>query len=137
MNVLVDTCVWSLALRRKQLSDDAIVLELRELISELRVLMIGPIRQELLSGVRSPAQFSNLRDRLQAFPDLELTVGDFERAAEFFNSCRAKGIQGSNTDFLICAVSDRLKIPILTTDGDFELFRQIIPVRLHRPRSEC
>lgn len=75
MKVLVDTCVWSLALRRhkQKATDDPHVLELQELIKELRVQMIGPIRQEILSGLRSPAQFKVLRDRLRTFPDLELT----------------------------------------------------------------
>jgi len=136
MKVLVDTSVWSLALRRNQVAEGPFVLELRELISELRVQMLGPIRQELLSGIRSFAQFSTLRDHLRAFPDLVLTADDFELAAEYFNTCRAKGIQGSNTDFLICAVGKRQEMPILTTDADFKLFRQQLPVSLHRPRSE-
>ena len=136
MKVLVDTCVWSLALRRNQAVEDPFVLELRELITELRVQMLGPVRQELLSGIRSHSQFAGLRDRLRAFPDLDLAAGDFERAAEFFNTCRAKGVQGSNTDFLLCAVADRHKMPILTTDADFALFQRHIPVKLHRPRQE-
>lgn len=46
MKVLVDTCVWSLALRRRKqkTTDEPHVLELQELIKELRVQMIGPIR---------------------------------------------------------------------------------------------
>ncbi len=135
MKVLVDTCVWSLALRRSQVVDDPKVLELRELITELRVQMLGPIRQELLSGIRSQAQFETLRERLRAFPDLELTCGDYERAAIFFNTCRANGVQGANTDFLICAVAHRLNFPIFTTDGDFRLFQQHIPVNLYTPRA--
>jgi predicted nucleic acid-binding protein len=136
MKVLVDTSVWSLALRRNRAVESPYVLELRELISELRVQMIGPVRQELLSGVRSREQFETLRDHLRAFPDLVLTGGDYERAAEFFNACRQKDVQGSNTDFLICAVAEQHAIPILTTDADFELFREHIPVSLHVPRQK-
>jgi hypothetical protein len=134
MNVLVDTSVWSLALRRNRVVEDSFVLELRELITELRVQMIGPIRQELLSGLRSPEQFNALRDHLRAFPDLELVSADFEHAAECFNSCRHKGVQGSNTDFLICAVAQRYNLSILTTDGDFLLYQEHLPIRLHQPR---
>jgi predicted nucleic acid-binding protein len=136
MKVLVDTCVWSLALRRNQPVEDPFVLELSELITELRVQMLGPVRQELLSGIRSRAQFTTLQNRLRAFPDLELKTADYERAAGFFNTCRAQGVQGSNTDFLLCAVANRLEIPILTTDADFKLFQQHIQVDLHRPRHE-
>lgn len=135
MKVLVDTSVWSLALRRNMPSNGAETQELIELIRELRVQMIGPVRQEILSGIRTSAQFSTLRDHLRAFPDLELSSGYYGDAAEFYNLCRSKGVQGSNTDFLICAVAARLKMPIFTTDADFILFQQHLPIMLHRPRS--
>ena len=96
--------------------------------------MIGPVRQELLSGVKDHAQFKKLRDHLRAFPDLELTNRDYETAAEFFNLCRGKGIQGSNTDFLICAIAERHNIPIFTTDGDFRLFQPHLPITVYHPR---
>lgn len=135
MKVLVDTSVWSLALRRDIPSDGPEVSELIELIRESRVQMIGPVRQELLSGIKSHAQFQKLRNHLRPFPDLELTCHDYEQAAEFFNLCRGRGVQGSNTDFLICAVAARHKIPIFTTDGDFTLFQTHLPIMLHPPRS--
>ena len=135
MKVLVDTSVWSLALRRSQTVDGPVVAELIELIREVRSQLIGPVRQELLSGVKSRTQFLKLRDHLRAFPDLEVTTRDYESAAEFFNLCRGKGIQGSNTDFLICAIAARHKIPIFTTDGDFTLFQPHLPITLHHPRT--
>lgn len=135
MKILVDTSVWSLALRRNLPDDGPEVSELIELIREVRVQMIGPVRQELLSGVKNHSQFQELRNHLRAFPDLELTTRDYETAAEFFNLCRGKGIQGSNTDFLICAIAARHNIPILTTDGDFTLFQPHLPITLHSPRA--
>jgi len=135
MKVLVDTSVWSLALRRDLPSDGPEVSELIELIKEARVQMIGPVRQELLSGIKSQAQFQKLRKHLRSFPDLELTMRDYEYAAEFFNLCRSKGVQGSNTDFLICAIAARHKTPIFTTDRDFTLFQLHLPITLHYPRS--
>ncbi|MEQ8752608.1 MAG: PIN domain-containing protein [Coleofasciculus sp. G1-WW12-02] len=106
MNVIVDTSVWSLALRRNTPDDrTSIVNVLRELIADGRVVLLGAIRQEVLSGIRYTEQFVKLRDYLRAFPDLEITTKDYELAAEFFNTCRRHGIQGSNTDFLICAVA--------------------------------
>ncbi len=135
MKVLVDTSVWSLALRRNLPTDGPEVSELIELIKEVRVQMIGPVRQELLSGIKSQAQFRKLRNHLRAFPDLELTARDYESASEFFNLCRGMEIQGSNTDFLICAISARHKIPIFTTDGDFALFEHHLPITLHHPRT--
>ena len=136
MKVLVDASVWSLALRRKHPPQgEPAVAELRDLILEARAVMIGPIRQEILSGIRIAAHFERLRDKLRAFPDWGVESGDYERAAEFFNLCRSKGIQGSNTDFLACAVAHRGKFSILTTDQDFEGYALQLPIQLHSPRS--
>jgi predicted nucleic acid-binding protein len=131
VKVLVDTSVWSLALRRATPSPNAAVGELRSLIEEGRVAMIGVIRQELLSGVRTQTAFERLRDHLRAFADEQLETADFERAAEHFNACRSRGVQGSNTDYLICAVAERRSLPILTTDADFTRFAEVLPIALH------
>ena len=132
MKVLVDTSVWSLALRRSKQSIAAQAQELRQLIQDHRVQMIGPIRQEILSGIRNDSQFNKLRKHLESFPDLPILTNDYVRAAKFFNLCRSKGIQGSNTDFLICAVAVRNKLSIFTTDKDFELFSKHIKITLHK-----
>jgi predicted nucleic acid-binding protein len=131
VKVLVDTSVWSLALRRATPSPNAAVGELRSLIEEGRVAMIGVIRQELLSGVQTQGAFERLRDHLRACADEQLETADFERAAEHFNACRSRGVQGSNTDYLICAVAERRSMPILTTDADFTRFAEVLPIALH------
>lgn len=97
--------------------------------------MLGSIRQELLSGVRDAKQFERLCEHLRPFPDVAITTEDHENAARHFNSCRAKGVQGSNTDFLICAVSVGHRTPILTTDKDFQHYARVLPVQLHAPRA--
>lgn len=135
MNVLVDTSVWSLALRRATVQHSPVVTELRELIREGRVEIVGAIRQELLSGVREPSQFESLRAHLRAFPDLVLGASDFELAAECCNRCRAAGVQGSHTDFLLCAVAMSRGLAILTTDGDFTAFARVLGLHLHAPRG--
>jgi predicted nucleic acid-binding protein len=131
MKVIVDTSVWSLALRRNAPEDNQYVNELKELVKESRVQLIGPVRQELLNGIRHEKHFNSLKDHLRAFKDLELATEDYELASEYFNKARQNGIQGSNTDFLICAISTRNKMPILTTDKDFENFQSVLPVTLH------
>jgi predicted nucleic acid-binding protein len=134
MNVLVDTSVWSLALRRRAPRETGVERELSELIEEGRVLMPGAIRQELLSGVRTIAQSKKLRDSLRSFPDEPLSQEDYEDAASCFNRCRVKGIQGSNTDFLLCAVALRRGVPIFTADDDFQGFAKHLLLELHQPR---
>jgi predicted nucleic acid-binding protein len=135
MNVLIDASIWSLAFRRATPQDDPNVLELRRLIDELRVVMLGPIRQETLSGISEPSRFDALRHRLRAFPDRVIGDQVYERAAEFFNMCRRNGVQGSNTDFLICAVAVEYDLAIFTTDLDFQQYRTYIPIALHLARE--
>ncbi len=92
--------------------------------------MLGPIRQEILSGIKDNKQFVQLKDILSAFDDFPITTKDYERAAEFFNLCRSKGVQGSNTDYLICAVSSNNRFPIFTSDKDFEIYSKHLPITL-------
>jgi len=132
MKVLIDTSVWSFVLRRRRRLENApMASELASLVEDGRVAMIGPIRQELLSGVKERAQFDRLRQHLGAFPDTEITTEDYEDAALFYNRCRARGIQGSNTDFLICAIATHNEFSIFTTDEDFTHFAKVLPIALH------
>lgn len=131
MRVLVDTSVWSLALRRATHALNPDADELKRLITSHLTEIIGPIRQELLSGVRNQVQLDLLESRLACFPDLPLHAEDYVTAAKMFNLCRAKGIQGSNTDFLICAVAVRHDFAIFTTDGDFRLFAKCLPIVIY------
>ena len=129
MRVLVDTCVWSKVLRRKTPDSDLTAL-LEDLIADGRITIIGPIRQELLSGVPDPSQFRKLQKALAAFDDIPLTTPHFVKAAEFSNRCRRKGLQGSTTDFLICAVAVIERLQILTTDADFLRYAKHLPIQL-------
>jgi predicted nucleic acid-binding protein len=130
VNVIVDTSVWSYALRRRRSQEHPSVGVLQQLVVDGQVRILGCIRQEILSGIRSPEQFRLLRDQLRAFPDEVLESKDYERAAEFFNTCRQKGIQGSNTDLLICAVAANRDYSILTADQDFREFQRVLGFKL-------
>jgi predicted nucleic acid-binding protein len=130
VNVLVDTSIWSLALRRAAGSEPRARQQLAELIAGHRAQIIGPIRQELLSGIRDERQFDDLSVHLSAFPDLPIIADDYVMAAKFFNLCRKHGIQGSNTDFLICAVAIRDRLSIFTADDDFRHFARVLPITL-------
>ena len=136
MKVLVDTSVWSLALRRPKnvaLSPEQqnVVTALADLMRDSRAVMIGAIRQELLSGIKSQAAFDALKNTLTAFEDVPLAMQDYEKAAEVFNICRANGVQGSNTDFLICAVSINYQLPIFSVDNDFLNYQKYLQVLLY------
>ncbi|WP_297725138.1 PIN domain-containing protein [Limnohabitans sp. Rim8] len=136
MKVLVDTSVWSLALRRPKnvaLSPEqkTVVTALADLMQDGRAVMMGAIRQELLSGIKTQAGFDALKSTLSAFEDVPLTMTDYEKAAQVFNTCRTNGVQGSNTDFLICAVSINHKLPIFSIDNDFLNYQKCLPVLLY------
>jgi predicted nucleic acid-binding protein len=133
VNVLVDTSVWSAVLRRAKRVDETATRELGALVQDGRVVMIGAVRQELLSGIKNVAHYEQLRDHLRAFPDLLLEAADYEEAAGDSNRCRERGIQGSNTDFLICAVARRRNLSIFTTDADFKHFSRVLRLNLFTP----
>jgi predicted nucleic acid-binding protein len=133
---LIDTPVWSLALRRNATDlnprEKRLTAELGELIREGRAQLIGPVRQELLSGVRHEATFQKLRKDLRAFDEPRLDAADYEEAATIHNKCRARGIAGSSIDFLICAVALRRDWRIFTTDQDFTRYSGAVPLNLHQ-----
>lgn len=130
MKVLVDTCIWSNVLRHTKTSTEHSE-KLKELIKDGRVVMIGPIRQELLSGISDSAQFNSLKNKLSSFEDIPLSSEHFVKAAEFSNICRKKGVQGSTTDFLICAISNLQKLQIFTDDKDFANYKKHLPIHLY------
>ena len=130
--VLVDTSVWSLALRKKRPdSNDKNLLEyLSFLIRNRYAVMIGPIRQEILSGISDEDKFRELKKALKAFPDFEITIEDYEQAAAYYNICRSNGIQGSHIDYLICSVAHNNDFLIFALDKDFEQYRKYIDIEL-------
>ena len=136
MKVLIDTSVWSQALRRQSSEVSStdqvrVVNVLKELIHDSRIAMLGPVRQELLSGVKTQKQFETLQQILSVFSDETLQREDYELAAKNFNQCRQGGVQGSNTDFLICAVSMLRGWPIYSLDRDFEQYQKHLKLKLY------
>jgi predicted nucleic acid-binding protein len=138
MTVLVDTPIWSLALRRKSRDLNPTELRLTQVLSDLirggHAQLVGVIRQELLSGIPEEERFPRLRDLLSALEDPLLQASDYEEAARFHNQCRARGVVGSPVDFLICAVADRRGWQIFTTDLDFGRYARIVRVRFYHPK---
>jgi predicted nucleic acid-binding protein len=132
--VLVDTPIWSLALRRRvaDLSgrEQHLIQTLYQLIQQHRVCLLGCTRQEVLSGIREESQFRRIRDYLRDFSDIPLDTADYEEGAHLSNLCRRAGIAGSVAEMLLCSVSLRNKWEIFTTDGDFAHYSRVLQVRL-------
>jgi predicted nucleic acid-binding protein len=136
MFVLVDTSIWSLALRRTDTDlnprEQRLAAALRELIRDGRAQVVGPVRQELLSGIRHENSFTRVRDQLRPFDEPSLDRLDYEEAAHIHNRCRSRGISGSSIDFLICAAACRRHWQIFTTDQDFTRYANVVPLVLYQ-----
>ena len=134
MRVIVDTSVWSLALRRrrKNLSprQRATVLLLHEMIVQGDAVLLGIVRQELLTGVTSEDAFEAMRQHLHEVDDLPPDIDDYERAASAANECARQGLSTTTADMLICAIAGGRDLPILTLDRDFGRYAKHLPIRL-------
>jgi predicted nucleic acid-binding protein len=133
MNILIDTTIWSKAYRRKKLgeSDWRIVKELDDILDDYREVLVGPVRQEVLSGIADKNTFENLKIKLDGFNNYIAQVIDYDLAAEYFNVCQSHGIQGSQVDYLICAIANRNQWEIFTEDNDFLNYRKYVPIKLY------
>jgi hypothetical protein len=132
--ILVDTPVWSLALRRRAVdlsaAEQRLTRSLYDLVLQNRVQLLGSTRQEVLSGIREESQFRRIRDYLRDFANVELDPMDYEEAARITNQCRRAGIAGSPVDMLMCAVSLRHDWQIFTTDRDFSHYGRVVSLKL-------
>lgn len=139
MQLLVDTPVWSLLVRRRAGSrrdvEEAALRHLREAARTNQAVLLGPVRQEVLSGIATVEQFREVRDALRPFGDLPMLIADYESAAENFNLCKSRGVQATHVDVLLCAVARRLDVPVLTLDNDFTHYRTVLGVTVLDPRD--
>jgi predicted nucleic acid-binding protein len=135
VNVLIDTPIWSYAYRRtlRTRREQSAVDTLGKLIADQQAWLIGPVRQEILCGFNEARQFVELRAVLRAFTDLVIETPDYEFGAELHNLCRHKGVQGSSTDLLLCAMAVRRDASVFTTDNDFSHYKRITGVKLYKP----
>ena len=135
MRVVVDTCVWSLFLRRRpqviSVAERRLMIVMRRLIADGRAIIVGVVRQELLSGLRDARTVDEMCQYLRFFDDDPPDVADYEQAARFSNQCRAKGIATSSTDMLLCAFAEARDLELLTTDQDFSRYARHLPIRLY------
>jgi predicted nucleic acid-binding protein len=122
VNLVVDTTIWSLIFRRNLVNEaDRHVRTFRGCVEAGHgLLMVGPILQELLDGLRSEQQFSRMLLVLEPVPMVPLDRSTYVLAAQMANDCRRKGVQAGAVDFLIAAACIESAYPLLTADHDFE-----------------
>ena len=120
MRVLVDTSVWSLALRKKGPAAHPAVALLTELIRTGEdIFLIGLIFQEVLQAFRSEASFRTILRHLEPFPLLALERSDYSRAATLHRICAANGLGASTADCQIASAAIGRGCQLLTADEDF------------------
>ena len=120
MRVIVDTSVWSLALRRKRSDDNPETAALNRIIEEGEdIFLIGIILQEVLQGIKEPRDFRAVKEHLEAFPMFELERGDYISAAALKNHLSKRGVQASTVDALIAWTAIANDCRLFTSDRDF------------------
>jgi len=133
----VDSNIWSIGIRRDhtRLNEQQLVLkkEFDDLFDEGNIVLIEPIRQEVLSGVKHKELFERLRMNLRSIPSAPLLIEDYEEAARIYNHCASHGITTYVVDCLICAAALRYDWPLFTLDKDFDYFHKTFGLKLYKP----
>ena len=120
MTLLVDTSVWSLALRRAGEATEPEVQELKDaLFGSNLVVTTGLVLQELLQGFSGAKAQTQIIERFAALPLLQPDRDDHIGAAVLRNACRQAGIQIGTIDALLAQLAIRHGLTLLTTDTDF------------------
>jgi hypothetical protein len=130
VSVLVDTSVWSIALRRDRPPPSRELEALRAAIERGDVCLLGSILQEVLQGFTSSDRARRLVEHLSPFPLLLLHRADYVFAAEIQNKCRSKGLAISTIDAQISAAAVNHRCALLTLDRDFAGVARHFPLRL-------
>lgn len=134
MTLLVDTSVWSLALRRDAAAIEPEVRQLKDaLLGADVVVTTGLVLQELLQGFAGPKAREHIIDRFAALPLLQPDRQDHVDAAALRTTCRQAGVQVGTIDALIAQLCIRHELTLLTTDRDFSHMARHCPLRVWAP----
>lgn len=137
MNLLVDTSVWSLALRRDQPTTESSVRFLARAIADGdSIFTTGFILQELLQGFHGPTARDAIVERFAALPLIVPDREDHIEAAELRNSCRRRGVQVGTIDALLAQLCVRHRLTLVTTDRDFEQIAEESSLDIWRGNAE-
>jgi predicted nucleic acid-binding protein len=134
VSLLVDTSVWSLALRRDVVAKLPEVQALAEALAGSRqVVTTGLVLQELLQGFSGPKAKEALLARFSALASIQPDRDDHIAAAELRNTCRRRGVQVGTIDGVLMQLALRYELTLLSTDGDFAQAARHVPFSLWRP----
>lgn len=132
MNVLVDTSIWSLALRRDAPDGDVVETLTRCIDRGDLLFTTGLIVQELLQGLRGPKQRERLLERFASFPLIVPDLSDHTEAAAIQRGCRQRGLQIQTIDALLAQLAIGHDLDLFTNDRDFDMIARHFPLRVLR-----
>ncbi len=131
MNILVDTSVWSLALRRDSPPDCEEVSRLKTALNQGEsVFTTGLVLQELLQGFRGPKARRRIIESFATLPLIVPERRDHIDAADLRVKLRQKGIQAGTIDVLLAQLCLRHGLSLLSADRDFIHMAKHIPLSL-------
>ena len=131
MKVLVDTCVWSYALRKQGYEGSREVSLLEKLISQKDdIYCTGIILQELLQGFTNPGQQKLIIKNFNSLPFIVPSKDDHIEAAELKNTCRKSGRTINTIDALLAQLCIKHKLLLLTNDKDFNYISESFSLKL-------
>jgi predicted nucleic acid-binding protein len=131
LNILVDTSVWSLALRRDSPSDCQAVSRLKiALEGGEGVFTTGLILQELLQGFSGPKARRRIIETFVALPLIIPERRDHIDAADLRVKLRQKGVQAGTIDVLLAQLCLRHGLSLLSMDKDFIHIGKHVPLSL-------
>ena len=133
--IVVDISVWSLAFRRRNWPNEAmpgVVKLLQKLTKEKQQVVVpGIALQELLSGVKDPAQGERIKELMEGYPLILATKEQYIEASNISNVCRKAGVSAATIDCLIAAQCVMLNGVLLTLDDDFKRISRCCGLRLY------
>jgi predicted nucleic acid-binding protein len=135
VTLLVDTSVWSLALRRDASTSQPEVHQLKDALMGADVVVTtGLVLQELLQGFSGPKSRAQIIERFASLPLLQPDREDYVAAAEVRNTCRRARIQIGTIDALLAQLCIRHNLTLLSTDNDFKLAAPHCKLRVWAPK---
>ena len=133
--ILLDTSVLSRVFRRTRPgpAEAGLRTAVESLMGDADLGLPGIVLQEVLSGIRSEKQFSDLQPRLvTAFAIVHSTTADHVEAARLRNRCLSRGVNVSGTDCLIAAVAIAGGHQLFAVDDDFDAIAKHAPLKMYR-----
>jgi len=125
---LIDTSVWIFALRKKYIPE--IKSRVEKLLGEGKVVINPIIKLELLAGTKTKKEFSHLKLRLDALPEIAISQEIWEETQKIAFELRRNGLDLPLIDTIILSCAKFSNSTIVHGDRHFELAGKFLDVKL-------